>query len=1054
MECLVIRRIANGALVFRGLILALATILCIGGMISLRKAPVDLLPEFTPPYVEIQTESLGLSAQEVEQYLTVPMEADLLNGVEGAEVLRSKSTAGLSSIVMVFEQGYDVYKGRQLIQERLTQLNGAAFPHISKAPVVLPPLSSSSRVLMVGLSGKGLTPIQKSVIARWTIKPKLLGIQGVSDVHIWGMRDQQLQVQANPQKLEANNVTLSQVVATAGNAQIASPVTYLEGSVPGTGGFIETPSQRLPVRTVFDNIASPKALGQVPIEGTDGQLKLSDVASIVTDHQPLIGDAIVGDHDGLLLVIDKFPGADSREITAQIREKLGDLKPGLGGMTVDTHVFEPASVIDSAVHNTLLALGLGLLLGAIVLFGLVRSFRRTLVSLVAVAASLIAAALTLTELGETLNAMTIAGIALAITVLVDDAVAGVQKLVERGDSADPMQTIRDALVSARRPLGYASLMAAVAATPVIVMEGRPGAFYGPLAVAYVVSILVGTVIAVTLTPALAAVLPARKPSEPRLGRLAAWNDKVLTRAFAAAPTVLVITAVVALLTLITTPLLNEAVVPQFKDRDLVIRLDAPPGTSNTHMTAIGTNLSKRLHRIDGVDSVVGAMGRAVTGDRIVDVNSGELDVEISPQADYDQTYEKVEDAANAVHGAIAVVSTSSAQRIRDVGAITRGENNARGGGLDVMAGVDRPITVRIYGQNYEKLNKQAHRLLEVVSATDGINAPEIEQPLQSPTVEILVDLDRAAQYGLKPGDVRRSEAIMLQGILVGSVFKDQKVFEVVVKGTPDVAKNVTALKNLLIDTDTGAKVRLSQVASVREGKTPTVIARDAVSRYLDITADVQGRSVESVADELESRLREIPMPEEYHSEVLDMTVQEEINLGNMLVGAAGAALLALLLFQALLRSWRLALGALVASVAATSGALIATLVLFNGLTLSAIAGLVVVGLLAARYVATLLRHIQDVDAAGTGSTADAVRRGLAESRSDIVVSALVSAAVALPAALLGSRTGLEILSPLAVTVLCGLVSVLLVVLVVAPTLYLTVRKSGHEPSLIEDEATA
>ena len=483
-----IRGIVRGTLRFRGLLLGLAVVLTVGGIITIRQAPVDVYPEFTPPYVEIQTESLGLSAAEVEQFLTVGVEADLLNGIEGVEVLRSKSTAGMSSIVLVFEQGYDVYKGRQLVQERLTQLNGAAFPHVSRPPVVLPPLSSSSRVMMIGLSGKNLTPIQKSVIARWTIKPKLLGIQGVSDVNVWGMRDQQLQVQVDPNKLQEKKLTLSQVVATAGNAQVSSPISYLEASVPGTGGFLETPSQRLPIRNVFDNIASPQTLGQVPIEDTDGKLRLSDVSKVVEDHQPLIGDAVVNDGEGLLLVVEKFPGADTREITKQIEEKLADLKPGLSGMTIDTSVFRPATLIDHAVDNTLLALGLGLVLALLVLVAIVRSWRRVLVSAVAIVVSLVVAGAAITLFGETLNTLSVAGLALALVVLVDDAVAGIDKLVERGKADDASVTIRDAVQQTRRPLAYATVMGALAIVPLMVMEGRPGAFYAPLGVAYITAL--------------------------------------------------------------------------------------------------------------------------------------------------------------------------------------------------------------------------------------------------------------------------------------------------------------------------------------------------------------------------------------------------------------------------------------------------------------------------------------------------------------------------------------------------------------------------------------
>ena len=346
-----IRGVVGGSMKLRGLIVGLAATIVVIGIATLPDAPADVYPEFTPPYVEIQTESLGLSAAEVEQFLTVPLEADLLNGVEGVDVIRSSSTPGLSSIVLVFEQGFDVYKGRQLVQERLTQLGGAAFPNVSKPPTMLPPLSSSSRVMMIGLNSDELTPIQQSVIARWTIRPRLMGVQGVANVAVWGMRDQQIQVQVEPDKLRREKVTLDQVIRTAGNAQIASPVSYLEASVPGTGGFIETPSQRLPIRNVFDNIASPEALGKVPVEGTAGRLRLTDVANVVEAHQPLIGDAVVDDGNGLILVVEKFPGADTKEVTKKVEDELAGLAPGLEGLKTDTTIFRPADYVAAAEDN-------------------------------------------------------------------------------------------------------------------------------------------------------------------------------------------------------------------------------------------------------------------------------------------------------------------------------------------------------------------------------------------------------------------------------------------------------------------------------------------------------------------------------------------------------------------------------------------------------------------------------------------------------------------------------------------------------------------------------
>src|SRR4051795_4311120 len=234
------RWIIDSSMRFRLLVVAVAAAVLIVGIGRLGDAPADVLPEFTPPYAEIQTEALGLSAAEVEQFITVPLEADLLNGVEGVDVLRSQSVPSMSSIVMVFRPEFDVYRARQLVQEGLTQVGAAAFPNVSKPPTMLPPLSSSSRVLMVGLDSERLSGIEKSVIARWTVRPRLMGVPGVANVSIWGFRDQQLHVQVDPEQLRRSHVTLSQVVETAGNAQVFSPLSYLEASTPGTGGFIDT----------------------------------------------------------------------------------------------------------------------------------------------------------------------------------------------------------------------------------------------------------------------------------------------------------------------------------------------------------------------------------------------------------------------------------------------------------------------------------------------------------------------------------------------------------------------------------------------------------------------------------------------------------------------------------------------------------------------------------------------------------------------------------------------------------------------------------------------
>ena len=281
---------------------------------------------------------------------------------------------------------------------------------------------------MIGLSSDSLSPIEQSLIARWTMRPRLMGVPGVANVAIWGQRDEQLQVQVDPEQLRDRNVTLSQVIRTAGNAQVVSPLSFLEGSTPGTGGFIETPQQRLQVRNVFDKIADPKELGKVPVEGAAGRLRLADVSKIRVGHQPLIGDAVVGDGDGLVLVVEKFPGASTPEVTEGVEEALDDLEPALSGLRTDTSSFRPASLIEDAIDNLTLTIVIAGALLVLVLVAFLFQWRTIAIALATIPVSLAAAALVLDLLGETFNAISFAGLAAAVAIVIDEAVVGAENV--------------------------------------------------------------------------------------------------------------------------------------------------------------------------------------------------------------------------------------------------------------------------------------------------------------------------------------------------------------------------------------------------------------------------------------------------------------------------------------------------------------------------------------------------------------------------------------------------------------------------------------------------
>ena len=325
------RRIVRTSLQRRALVIVVAAALVLFGAFALDDAEVDTLPEFTPPVVEVQTEALGLSATEVEQLITVPLEAELLNGVAWLETIRSESIPGLSSIVMTFEPGTDLLRARQVVQERLTQAGG--LPNVSRAPAMVQPLSSESRVMMVGLSSEELSLLEMGVLARWTVRPFLMGVDGVANVSVWGQRERQLQVRVDPADLVEADLTLLDIVKTTGNALWVSPLSYLEASTPGTGGFIDGPNQRIGIQHILP-ISEPDDLAAVAIEGAEG-LTLGDVVTVVEDHQPLIGDAIIDGGPGLLLVIEKFPWSNTVDTTHAVEDALAEHPPtGSAGFLV------------------------------------------------------------------------------------------------------------------------------------------------------------------------------------------------------------------------------------------------------------------------------------------------------------------------------------------------------------------------------------------------------------------------------------------------------------------------------------------------------------------------------------------------------------------------------------------------------------------------------------------------------------------------------------------------------------------------------------------------
>ena len=424
-----LRWLVGSSLKGRFLVVALAGALMFFGAAQLRDSPVDVFPEFAPPRVEVQTSCLGLSAAEVESLVTTPLEQGL-NGLPGLQTMRSKSAATVSSIELIFAQGTDVLQAAQLVGERIATLS-RQLPTWAAPPFIRPPLSATSRAMHIGLSSKTVNLLDLSNIAYWTIRSRLLRVPGVANVAIWGERLDMRQVEVDPQRLAANGVTLTQVMEATSNAVEAGLLQFTDGSVIGTGGFIDTPNQRLNLQHTVP-IVTAEDLAQAPLERANGPpIRIGDVATVVRDHPVLIGDAIINDGPGLMLVVEKFPWGNALEVDKGVEAAIDELRPGLPGIDIDTTSFRPATFIETALRNLATSLVLGALLMMLMLGAFLYDWRTALISVVAISLALVVAALVLHWHGDTINTMILAGFVIALGDVVDDAIVDVENVLRR-----------------------------------------------------------------------------------------------------------------------------------------------------------------------------------------------------------------------------------------------------------------------------------------------------------------------------------------------------------------------------------------------------------------------------------------------------------------------------------------------------------------------------------------------------------------------------------------------------------------------------------------------
>ncbi|HEY3210123.1 MAG TPA: efflux RND transporter permease subunit [Actinomycetota bacterium] len=1034
------RWIVGTSLKFRFIVLAIAGSMMFLGVGQLRHMPVDVFPEFAPPRVEIQTLSWGLNSAEVEELITVPLEL-ALNGVPGLEVIRSKSVPDLSSIELRFKPGTDLLEARQVVSERV-EIVTPTLPTWASPPVMIQPLSSTSRVMKIGLSSDELSLTELSIIAYWKIRARLLRVPGVANVPIWGERLPQRHVEVDPALLRRHHITLEQVMRATADALDAGLLRFSDGAVIGTGGVLETPDQRLTVRHVLP-ILSPEDLAKVVIGERKGEpIRLRDVAKVVETQQPLIGDAVINDGSGLMLIVQKLPWGNTLEVTRGVEAALGELRPGLPGIKIDPTIFRPATFVEDAIDNLSGSLLLGVLLMVLVLGAFLFDWRSALISAVTIPLSLAAAGLVLYWRGATINTMVLAGLIIALGAVVDDAIVDIENIVRRlrlhrkqstdRSIATTAKVVFEASLEVRGAVVYASLIEALALLPIFFLEGLTGSFFRPLAFAYALAVLVSLVVALIWTPAMALILLRNAPLEHRESPLVRWlhrgYDRLLRPIIRTPRPAYATVAVLMIGGFLTLPLLGQSLLPDFKERDFLMHWLTAPGTSLPEEVRISTLANRELLGIPGVRNAGSHIGQAMLADEVYGVYFGENWISVDPSVEYDKTVARIKEVVTGYPGLYRDVLTYLRERVKEV-----------------LTGASETIVVRIFGPDLGVLRAKAEEVKQVLSQVHGVIDAHVELDVDVPQAQIEVDLAAARRYGLKPGDVRRATATMLASEEVGDIFVDGRAYDVHVWTTPESRDSVNDIQALQIDTPGGGHVRLGDVADVRIAPIPNSIHRESQSRILDVGANLDGtRDLGSVVDEFKQRLQEVEFPLEYHAELLGEYTERQAAQRRLVAFAIITVIGIFLILMASVGNIRLATLAFVTMPMAMVGGVLAAFFSSAVISLGSLVGFfTVLGIVARNGIMMVshYRHLEEHEGETFGP--ELVARGSRERLAPILMTALTTGLALVPLVITGNIPGQEIEYPMAFVILGGLVTSTLLNLFVVPSLYLRFGKSAR-----------
>jgi CzcA family heavy metal efflux pump len=1014
--------IIKGSIKHRLFVLIGSLALLIAGVYVVINMPVDVFPDLTAPTVSVLTEAHGMAPEEVEQLVTLPIET-ATNGATGVRRVRSATSKGFSIVWVEFEWGTDIFKARQIVNEKL-QLVASRLPEEVPPPVMAPISSIMGEVMLVSVESDRHSELEVRTAADWQIRRRLLAIPGVAQVVPIGGGLKQYQIRVNPDKLKAYNITLDQVVQAAE----ASNKNF-------SGGFFQQYSKQYTVRGIGRAHSLDDLRQSVITERNNSPVTLGDVADVEIDAAQKIGDASVNAEPAVIMSIKKQPDTNTLELTRRVDETLSQIEQNLPeGFTINTQIFRQSNFINLAIENVIEALRDGAFLVIVILFLFLANIRTTLISLTAIPLALISSVFVLEFFGITINTMTLGGMAIAIGVIVDDAIIDVENVFRRlrenaklpeAEQKLSSQVVFEGSKEIRSSIINATLIIMIVFVPLFFLSGLQGRMLQPLGLAYIVSIGASLIIAMTVTPALCYYLLPGQAAKGKLEeswftkKLQSGYDRVLDSVLSYKKMVLAGTLVLFLATLIIVPFLGSSFLPEFNEGTLVISAVTIPGTSLDESNDIGQQIEEILLDHPAVTGTSRRTGRAELSEHAQGVNASEInaDLDVPEGMTKEQALEELRTDLSVVPGTNITIGQPLGHRIDHM-----------------LSGTRANIAVKIFGPDLYRLRTLAEEVRGQMEGVEGVVDLAVEQQQNVPQIQIRPDRRALARYGLSIGDLSEMVDVAFAGEVVSQVIEGDKLFDLMVRFDEAHRGSIKTVKEANFNLESGAVVPLAELASIKSRSGPNTISRENVQRKIVVSANVAGRDLRGTVDAIRANVSEnTSFPQGYFVEYGGQFKSQSQATRTISLLSIVAILAIYLLLYLEFGSLKTALLVMVNLPFALIGGILIVWFTSGIVSIASLVGFITLFGIATRNGILMVSHYQYLRREGK-EFMQAIRQGAMERLNPILMTALTAGLALIPLALAAGEPGNEIQSPMAQVILGGLISSTLLNMIVIPAL--------------------